>query len=271
MPDNFLFVLADATLQTLYMVIVAAVVTQCRPAFRRISGYKLKRRFVCGPKIEQTLGDPCRFDEFYPLHHLGHSDHSTYAPYSWNLGRPFSGYCAPCRCDGVIRSEGRQERNPRCRSGIDRGIPRDGSNTSTDCFESAFSGSPAGHRSWVYDKSGEPFWKCRNRGRGRRGRPGRFGHPVGYQHFTPEIMAAVVVVLIIFVQIIQLIGGRLALSTVKGSIRQSRSSGLGSRSVTRGVWLRTQEHDRAPWHSGHGAKRPRNAPVIAPLGRDTRP
>ena len=51
----------------------------------------------------------------------------------------------------------------------------------------------------------------------------------GYQHFTPEIMAAVVIVLVILVQIIRLIGGRLARSAVTSSTRLSRSSGLGSR------------------------------------------
>ena len=54
----------------------------------------------------------------------------------------------------------------------------------------------------------------------------------GYQHFTPEIMAAVVFVLIVLVQIIQLLGGRLARSAAKGrdgNIRPSRSSAPESR------------------------------------------
>ena len=54
----------------------------------------------------------------------------------------------------------------------------------------------------------------------------------GYQHFTPEIMAAVVFVLIVLVQIIQLLGGRLARSAARGrdgNIRPSGSSAPESR------------------------------------------
>lgn len=54
----------------------------------------------------------------------------------------------------------------------------------------------------------------------------------GYQHFSPEIMAAVVIVLIVLVQIIQLLGGRLAHRAAKGrdgNIRPSRSSAPESR------------------------------------------
>ena len=49
----------------------------------------------------------------------------------------------------------------------------------------------------------------------------------GYQHFTPEIMTAIVIVLVVLVQIIQLLGGRLARRAVKhrdGNIGPSGSS-----------------------------------------------
>ena len=54
----------------------------------------------------------------------------------------------------------------------------------------------------------------------------------GYQRFSPEIMAAVVIVLVVLVQIVQLFGDRLARSAAKGrdgNIRPSRSSALESR------------------------------------------
>ena len=49
----------------------------------------------------------------------------------------------------------------------------------------------------------------------------------GYQHFTPEIMTAVVIDLTAFVQIIQIFGGRLARSVSRRSEGYIRLSGLG--------------------------------------------
>jgi D-methionine transport system permease protein len=47
----------------------------------------------------------------------------------------------------------------------------------------------------------------------------------GYQHFTPEIMTAVIIVLIVLVQIIQLFGSRLARTAAK---RVSHAARLAS-------------------------------------------
>jgi hypothetical protein len=61
---------------------------------------------------------------------------------------------------------------------------------------------------------------------------GDLGIRFGYQRFSPEIMAAVVIVLIVFVQIIQFFGNRLARSAARGrgrNIRPSRSPALESR------------------------------------------
>ena len=230
MPDNFLFVLTDATLQTLYMVIVAAVVSATvglpLGVFLATSS---KDGLFAAPRLNRLLGILVDLTSSTPFIILA----IAIIPLTRFIAGTSAGPSAAIVPLAVVTASSLAKAVRSAIRDVDQGLIEASRAMGATPLQIVLKVLLPEARQTIAlgftISLVSLFGNAAIVGAVGGGGLGDLSIRFGYQHFTPEIMAAVVVVLIILVQVIQFIGGRLARGTINGSIRLSRSSGLGSR------------------------------------------
>jgi D-methionine transport system permease protein len=216
MPDNFLFVLADATLQTLYMVIAAAgisaVVGLPLGAFLATSS---KGGLFAAPRLNGLLEMSVDLMSSTPFIILA----MAIIPLARLVMGTSAGTSAAIVPLAIVATSFVAKTVKGAIRGVDQGLVEASRAMGAtplqivlkvllpEAREAIVLGFTVGLVSLVGNAAIV--------GAVGGGGLGDLGIRFGYQSFTPEIMAAIIVVLIVLVQVIQLFGSRLASSAVR--------------------------------------------------------
>ena len=233
MPDNLLFVLADATLQTLYMVAAAAAISA-------VSGLPLgaflatssKGGLFAAPRLNRLLEMIVDLTSSTPFIILA----IAIIPLTRLVTGTSAGTSAAIVPLAIVATSFVAKTVERAIRDVDEGLVEASRAMGATprqiilkvLLPEARQAIVVGFTISLVSLFGNAAIVGAVGGGGLGGLSMRFG----YQHFSPEIMAAVVIVLVALVQIVQLFGDWLARRAVKGrdrNIRPSRSSAPESR------------------------------------------